>query len=50
VLSIASATPTNRPDITTAQTFTVLGHATNFKPINVDGSDPNGPGDYAVER
>jgi hypothetical protein len=49
-VSIASAAPRNQPDITTAQTFTVLAHATNFKAINVDGSDPNGPGDYAVER
>jgi hypothetical protein len=50
VVSIASATPSNQPDITTAQTFTVLAHATNFKMINVDGRDPNSPGDYAVER
>jgi hypothetical protein len=50
VVSIASAAPNTQPDITTAQTFTILAHATNFKPINVDGSDPNGPGDYAVER
>ena len=49
VVSIASATPTNQPDITTAQAFTVLGHATNFKLINVDGKGM-GPGDYAVER
>jgi hypothetical protein len=45
VMSIASATPNNQPDITTAQTFTVLAHATNFKMINVDGEDI-GPGDY----
>ena len=37
VTSIASAAPTSQPDITTAQTFTVLAHATNFKRINVDG-------------
>ena len=49
VMSIASATPNNQPDITTAQTFTVLAHATNFKMINVDGEDI-GPGDYLVER
>jgi hypothetical protein len=49
VVSIASATPTNQHDITTAQTFTVFGHATNFKMINVDGKGM-GPGDYAVER
>jgi len=49
VVSIASAMPRNQPDITTAQTFTVLAHATNFKMINVDGKDI-GPGDYAVER
>ena len=49
VVSIASAAPRNQPDITTAQTFTVLAHATNFKMINVDGKDI-GPGDYAVER
>jgi hypothetical protein len=49
VVSIASAAPSNQPDITTAQTFTVLAHATNFKMINVDGKDI-GPGDYVVER
>jgi hypothetical protein len=49
VVSIASAAPRNQPDITTAQTFTVLAHATNFKMINLDGKDI-GPGDYAVER
>jgi hypothetical protein len=47
--SIASATPTNRPDITAAGTFTVLAHATSFKMINVD-SKGIGPGDYVVER
>lgn len=49
LVSIAAATPKATPDITTAQTFTVLGHATNFKMINVDGKDI-GPGDHAVER
>lgn len=48
VTSIASAAP-SRPDITTAQAFTVLAHATNFKMINV-GSKGIGPGDYVVER
>jgi hypothetical protein len=46
---IASATPNNQPDITTAQAFTVLADATNFQMINVDGKDI-GPGDYLVER
>ena len=49
LVSIAAATPKATPDITTAQTFTVLAHATNFTPINVGGKD-FGPGDYAVER
>jgi hypothetical protein len=49
VVPIASATPANQPDITTAQTFTVLADATNFQLINVDGKDI-GPGDYMVER
>jgi hypothetical protein len=49
LVSIAAATPKATPDITTAQTFTVLAHATNFKPIDVDGKG-FGPGDYAVER
>jgi hypothetical protein len=49
LVSIAAASPNATPDITTAQTFTVLAHATNFTPINV-GSKDFGPGDYAVER
>ena len=49
VMSIASATPNTQPDITTAQTFTVLAHATNFKMVNVDGKAID-PGDYLVER
>jgi hypothetical protein len=49
LMSIAAASPSATPDITTAQTFTVLAHATNFIPINVGGKD-FGPGDYAVER
>ena len=49
LMSIAAASPNATPDITTAQTFTVLAHATNFTPINV-GSKDFGPGDYAVER
>jgi hypothetical protein len=49
VVSAASATNHAQPDITTAQTFTVLAHATNFKAINVDGKD-FGTGDYLVER
>jgi hypothetical protein len=49
VMSIASATPNTQPDITTAQTFTVVASATNFKMVNVDGKDI-GPGDYLVER
>jgi hypothetical protein len=49
VMATAAATPTSQPDITTAQTFTVLAHATNFQMINVDGKDI-GPGDYLVER
>jgi hypothetical protein len=49
LVSIAAATPKATPDITTAQTFTVLAHATNFLPIDV-GAKGFGPGDYAVER
>jgi hypothetical protein len=49
VTSIASAAPSSRPNITPAQTFTVLAHGTNFKMINVDGKG-FGPGDYVVER
>jgi hypothetical protein len=49
VMSIASATPNKQPDIATAQTFTILAHATNFKMVNV-GSKDIGPGDYLVER
>jgi hypothetical protein len=49
LVSIASASPKAAPDITTAQTFTVLAHATNFLPVDV-GSKGFGPGDYAVER
>jgi hypothetical protein len=50
VTSIASAAPAaSQPDITTARTFTVLAHGTNFKMINVGGKGI-GPGDYAVER
>jgi hypothetical protein len=47
--SIASAAPDNQPQITTAQHFTALAHASNFKMINVDGKGL-GPGDYAVEQ
>ena len=49
LMSIAAASPKATPDITTAQTFTVLAHATNFLPVDV-GSKGFGPGDYAVER
>jgi hypothetical protein len=49
VTAAASAAPASRPDITTARTFTVVAHATNFKLINVDGKGI-GPGDYVVER
>jgi hypothetical protein len=47
--SIAAATPKATPVITLARDFTVFAHATNFKPIDVDGKG-FGPGDYAVER
>jgi hypothetical protein len=49
VVSAASATGKAQADITIAQTFTVLAHATHFKMINVDGKDI-GPGDYLAER
>lgn len=48
-MSIASAATENKPEISTAQHFTALAHASNFKMINVDGKR-FGPGDYAVER
>jgi hypothetical protein len=49
VMSIASAAPNNQLDSTTAQTLTVLAHATDFEMINVNGKEI-GPGDYLVER
>jgi hypothetical protein len=47
--SIASAAASNQPNVATADAFTVLAHATNFKMINVDGKGI-GAGDYVVER
>ena len=44
VVSIASAAPNNQLDSTTAQTLTVLGHATDFEMVNVNGKEI-GPGD-----